>query len=69
MKTKRKQASNPIAAFTEENLKLQRKIVTLETKLVSAQNKIIALQERIPLTELTDEELETLAGKKLRGDK
>ncbi len=46
------------AALKQENLKLQRRIVTLEAQMTSARHKIIALQERVPVSKLTDEELE-----------
>ena len=53
------------SALKGENLKLQRKIVALEVKLTSARHTIIALQERVPLEQLSTEELEEIAsGKK-----
>ena len=45
------------ASLNQENLKLQRRIITLETQIASGLNKIIALKVRLPLSKLTDEEL------------
>jgi chromosome segregation ATPase len=55
---------NENAALRQENLKLQRRIVTLEAQMISARNKIIALQDRIPVEQLTDDELEEAIQKK-----
>jgi hypothetical protein len=54
-------------ALRAENLKLQRRIVMLEAQMISANNKIVALRERIPASQLTDDELKDVIHQEVTG--